>query len=73
LRALEADARTNPKSVNDRFVLAYHYLVSGYNDVAVKELEQVHALLPDDQLTTQLLAALRPPPGNDSAPRPGGA
>jgi tetratricopeptide (TPR) repeat protein len=72
LRALERDARENLKSANDRFVLAYHYLVTGHNDAAARTFDQVHALLPDDQLTTQLLAALRPPPqGKDSVPQPG--
>jgi tetratricopeptide (TPR) repeat protein len=71
LRALEADARENLKSADDRFVLAYHYLVMGHHDAAEKVLDQVHALLPDDQLTTQLLAALRPQPqGKDGAPQP---
>jgi hypothetical protein len=71
LRALEAATRSNPKSPDDHFVLAYHYLVTGHNDAAVKQLEQVHALLPNDQLTTQLLTALKPPAeGNDGAPQP---
>jgi hypothetical protein len=72
LRALEADARHNRNSSDDRFVLAYHYLVMGHNDAAIKELEQVHVLLPDDQLTLQLVAALKPPAqGKDGAPEPG--
>jgi tetratricopeptide (TPR) repeat protein len=72
LRALEFDARENRKSSDDRFVLAYHYLVMGHNEAAVKMFDQLHALLPDDQLTTQLLAALRPlPHGKDDIPQPG--
>jgi hypothetical protein len=72
LRALEHDVKENRKSSADQFVLAYHYLVMGYNDAAAKLLDQVHALLPDDQLATQLLAALRPQPqGKDAMPQPG--
>jgi tetratricopeptide (TPR) repeat protein len=72
LRALERAARNNPESANDRFLLAYHYLVMGHNDAAAKIFDQVHALLPNDQLTNQLLAALRPQPqGKDGMPEPG--
>jgi hypothetical protein len=69
---LEQDARENPKSADDRFVLAYLYLAMGYNDAAVKFFDQLHTLLPNDQLTSQLLAALRPQPqGKDGVPEPG--
>jgi predicted Zn-dependent protease len=69
LRALEAHARANPKSADDRFVQAYHYLVVGSSEQAIKMLEQVHDLVPNDQLTVQILAALKPKPSaNASAP-----
>ena len=72
LRALEVAAKDNPSSADDRFVLAYHYLVMGYNEDAAKRFEQVHALVPDDQLTTQLLAALKPQsPDKSDMPQPG--
>jgi tetratricopeptide (TPR) repeat protein len=69
LRALEADAKDKPKSVEDRFVLAYHYFVLGQNDAAIKELESVTRLQPEDKLSAQLLAALKPKPsGTDDRP-----
>src|SRR5262249_27636616 len=36
LRALEAHAKTNAQSADDRFVLAYHYLVLGQNEAAAR-------------------------------------
>jgi tetratricopeptide (TPR) repeat protein len=70
LRALEAYAKQKPKSADARFVLAYHYLVTAQPDAAVKLLEQVHSLLPDDQLSAQILTALKPKPqGEGDAPR----
>jgi tetratricopeptide (TPR) repeat protein len=71
LRALEAHAKQNPISADDRFVLAYHYLVTAQPDAAAKLLEQVHSLLPDDQLAAQILAALKSKPQREQdAPRP---
>jgi hypothetical protein len=64
LRALEADTRDKPKSVEDRFVLAYHYFVIGQTDAAVKELEVVTKLQPEDKLSAQMLAALKPKPAS---------
>jgi hypothetical protein len=71
LRALEAHAKANRESADDRFVLAYHYLVLGQNDAAIRELEQVTKLQPKDQLSAQLLAALKPKPADDGRPTPG--
>jgi tetratricopeptide (TPR) repeat protein len=59
LRALEAYQRANPQSPEASFVLAYHYLVLGHVDAAIRELEYVAKLLPESQLTAELLAALR--------------
>jgi hypothetical protein len=69
LRALETHAKDNPKSVEDRFVLAYQYFVLGQTEAAVKELEAVTQLQPDDKLSAQMLAALKPKPaGSDDRP-----
>jgi tetratricopeptide (TPR) repeat protein len=72
LRALETHARENPKSPDDRFVLAYHYLVLGQTSAAIKALEELQGLVPKDQLTAQILAALKSsPPQRSDAPQPG--
>jgi hypothetical protein len=70
LRALEAYHRANPKSPEASFVLAYHYLVLGHPDYAVRQLENVAKLLPGSQLTAELLAALKEG-ANGQAPTPG--
>jgi tetratricopeptide (TPR) repeat protein len=59
LRALENYQRANPKSAEASFVLAYHYLVLGHINEAIEELENVVKLLPESQLSAELLAALK--------------
>jgi tetratricopeptide (TPR) repeat protein len=59
LRALEEYTRTNPKEAGPAFLLAYHYLTMGHLKEAVKMLERVYELLPEDPLTSQLLEAFR--------------
>jgi hypothetical protein len=72
LRALELHGKENPRSADDCFLLAYYYLVMGYKDAAANMLDRVRVLLPDDQLSAQLLAALRPQPHRtENMPQPG--
>jgi tetratricopeptide (TPR) repeat protein len=59
LRALEAYQKANPRSAEASFVLAYQYLVLGHVDAAIRQLENVVKLLPESQLSSELLAALR--------------
>jgi tetratricopeptide (TPR) repeat protein len=61
LRALEGFVKANPKSSNAAFVLAYHYICQGHPDAAVKPLQTVVALQPNDQLSAHLLSQLQPP------------
>jgi tetratricopeptide (TPR) repeat protein len=68
LRALEDYVRRNPNVAAARFLLAYHYLVINAVDRAILELEQVTRLHPDDQLSAELLNALRQ---TVAAPAPG--
>jgi hypothetical protein len=66
LRALEAFHRANPKSAYASFVLAYHYLVLGHVDSAIKQLENVVSIMPESQLAVQMLRSLKavsPTPG----------
>jgi hypothetical protein len=59
LRALEAAAA---------FLLAYQYMTMGHLDAAVSMWERVARLLPEDELTTQLLDAFRPDVTEPAAP-----
>jgi tetratricopeptide (TPR) repeat protein len=71
LRALEKHSRANPKSADEHFLLAYHYLVLDAKDAAIKQLEQVVQLLPKDELAPALLKALKaPPPTDRPQPKP---
>jgi tetratricopeptide (TPR) repeat protein len=74
LRALEAYSAQNPNAADARFLLAYHYLLSGHNDAATTELQSVVALQPNDQLAAQMLKGLttpqsaEPPPAQPALP-----
>jgi tetratricopeptide (TPR) repeat protein len=59
LRALEAFSRENPEDAAAAFLLAYHYMTMGHLDSAIKVWERVSQLLPDSELTAQLLEAFR--------------
>jgi tetratricopeptide (TPR) repeat protein len=69
LRKLEEYCRANPDSAAGHFVLAYHYLVGGYADMATEALEVVVAKQPGDAVAKRLLDALTPPK-EESAPAP---
>jgi tetratricopeptide (TPR) repeat protein len=58
LRALEMHIASNLKDAPARFVLSYHYLVLGHPEQATASLEEVHKLVPNDTVTTQLLQML---------------
>jgi tetratricopeptide (TPR) repeat protein len=60
LRTLEAHAKSNSKAADERFVLAYLYLAMGQMEPAIKMLEQVTSLAPKDQLSAQILKAIKP-------------
>ncbi|HWE35369.1 MAG TPA: tetratricopeptide repeat protein [Isosphaeraceae bacterium] len=80
LRALESYIKSHPKSANARFVLAYHYLVEGHDEAAIKELKDVLALKPDDTLSAQLVRQFQPgrppaaeaPDAGATSPKPAG-
>jgi tetratricopeptide (TPR) repeat protein len=58
LRELEAYTRAHPKEAAAHFLEAYHYLVLGSKDAAVKQLKEVVQLEPKDQLAAALVQAL---------------
>jgi TolA-binding protein len=62
LRALEAHAKAHPKAAEDAFVLAYQYLALEDTDAAIAALEQVRRLQPKDQLSAEILKALKTKP-----------
>jgi tetratricopeptide (TPR) repeat protein len=58
LRTLEQYMRANPDAAEGHFVLGYQYLVLGHKVEAIKQLEQVVRIQPDDKLSAALLKAL---------------
>ena len=72
LRTLEDHIRQNPNDAPARFVLAYHYLVLGSKDEAIKQLQEVVRLQPKDKLSAEILKALttQSPPNGGSAALP---
>jgi tetratricopeptide (TPR) repeat protein len=60
-RALETFVKANPQSAAGLFVLAYHYICQGHNDIAAGLLSDVVKLMPSDTLSKQLIARLVPP------------
>lgn len=71
LRLLESATREDSRSAAAPFVLAYHYLSTGYDDEAVDQWTRVLELRPDDALTAGLIRELRPtrPADGDMAAR----
>jgi tetratricopeptide (TPR) repeat protein len=73
LRALETYTGEHPDAAYARFLQAYHYLVLGSKDAAVKQLKEVVRLQPKDQLSTALVKALTSGEAApaESTPKPG--
>jgi tetratricopeptide (TPR) repeat protein len=65
LRALEDYAQQDPRAPEGHFLLAYHYMTTGHRDTAAEELNQVVALVPNDQVSRQLLEVVS---GNGEKP-----
>jgi tetratricopeptide (TPR) repeat protein len=60
LRALETYTKDHPEEAYAHFLEAYHYLVLGSKDAAVKQLKEVVKLQPKDKLSAALVQALTP-------------
>jgi tetratricopeptide (TPR) repeat protein len=72
LRALEEQVRKAPDSAEDHFVLAYHYLVLGSKNEAVKQLKEVARIQPQDKLSDALVKALTTPESTTAPQQSGG-
>lgn len=74
LRALEAWTKSNPQDAASQFLLAYHYMTCGHTDAAVRRLQQVVTLMPNDRVAADLLKMIAPPDAatdtNTTPPRP---
>src|SRR5262249_43391700 len=62
LRALEEFVKANPKTGYGHSLLAYQYLVLGNKDAAVKELQEVTKVQPEDKLSAGLVKVLTQQP-----------
>jgi hypothetical protein len=61
LRALENFTKAHPESADAHFVLAYQYMSQGENTVAAtRQFEDVVKLVPNDQVSRQMLAMIAP-------------
>lgn len=60
LRTLEEFCRSHPDDAAAHFVLAYHYLVGGYPDMAAEALRVVVAKQPGDVVAKRLLEGIAP-------------
>jgi len=65
LRNLEGFTRSNPQDAASRFLLSYHYMTCGHQDAAIRQLEQVVQIKPDDAVAADLLRMLAPPTPNE--------
>ena len=70
LRDLEQFQKSNPDKGYASLLLAYHYLTLESLDAAKKQLENAVRAEPKDQLSAQLLAALKKVPVGDGRPQP---
>jgi tetratricopeptide (TPR) repeat protein len=59
LRVLETYCSEHPQSTECRFVLAYHYLTAGHVGAAIRQLQNVSALQPENQLPAQLIRRIQ--------------
>ena len=61
LRRLEEYCRNNPNDAAAKFLLAYHYITCGHNEAAVRQLQLVLKLDPNNQVATQLVQMMGSP------------
>ncbi len=61
LRDLEAFTKSNPQDAASHFLLAYHYMTCGHSDDAVRQLQVVVQLMPNDRVATDILKMIAAP------------
>ena len=61
LRTLEAFSKQNPDDAASHFLLAYHYMVDGYPDSAVTQLQRVVKIVPSDRVAADVLTLISKP------------
>ena len=69
-RALRQRGHELLQCADARFVLAYHYIACGHPDAARKQYEEVVKLLPNDQLSAQLLKLVQDDPAAKGTDQP---
>jgi len=64
LRSLEKYVRDNPSAPEGHFLLAYQYLMTGYDQAAMKQFDEVEKIAPDDKFTSELVQKLASQPSD---------
>ena len=70
LRALEKYVKEKPSAPEGHFLLAYQYLMTGFNKQAVNELREVGKLAPNDRLSAELVKKYSGDSTSDALPTP---
>jgi hypothetical protein len=70
LLALEKYRTEHPEASAARFLLAYHYMLTGHDEKAAQELQVVAQEEPNDQLAAQLLTGLATPSADQTPAAP---
>ena len=70
LRSLEKYVRDNPSAPEGHFLLGYHYLMTGYEQAAMKHFDEVEKIAPNDKFTSELVQKLAGEPRENEAPPP---
>ncbi len=61
LRDLEAFTKANPQDAASHFLLAYHYMTCGHTADAVRQLQVVVQLMPNDRVASDILKMIGSP------------
>ena len=72
LRNLEKYVKDNPSAPEGHFLLAYQYLMTGFNKQAMKQFDEVEKIAPNDKFTNELVKKLNgeSPESGEAPPAP---